>query len=1142
MGATQAGAGASPLVDALTGALSRGALEAALQHAVEEARLAGRPFAVFLLDVDWFKSINDVYGHARGDAVLRGVVDRLRRQVRPGDQLFRYGGDEFVVLLADTGAGAAATLARELVAAVGERPFEGTPPLALSISLGVACLPEDGDTPVALLEVADRRNYLAKRGGRGRAVDGESVPDLPPAATLTRLLDREAELATVLEFLDRLRAARHGLLSVTGPPSSGRSRFLVEIAGMARLRGFVVLCDEPLDGQPAMPEVAGPGVLPGDTGCALRRQFGRAAGLLILVDGDKPFPDVPAEAPPGLCVGYVRASEQPAPPAEPGGALARQVLMRPLSRSGLRILLRLRLPGEPAEQLLDWFAGATVGLPGLVERELNRLSRSGGLVRHGDGFWTLGAVHTVAGPPARAGRLPAPVTPFVGRAAEIEQLTRMLAGRRLITLTGAAGIGKTRLSIEVAARCAGDFPDGVFFVGLADIAAPDQLVPAVARAMGTAEKRGQPLLETVCGALAARRALLVLDNFEHLVPAAAVVADLLRAGRTVKIVVTSRERLKLYGEQVYPVPPLSVPDLDLLPERGPELVEAVAHASAVALFVQHAQAAAFDFVLDERNARAVAELCRRLDGLPLAIELAAARCDRSSPVDLLAELGHRLDALADTSIDRTDRHRTLRAAVDWSFHQLDTDDKVLFARLGVFVGGFSLEAAEAVMARGSTRWLRAHLGVLADRSFLSPQTGRGGERRWRMLETIRAYALEHLDRLGARTDAHRRHLAWYVSLAEAAQPALRGSDQDAWLARLETEYADLHAALTFGLEHGETAQAAGIAARIWRFWRVRGYLTEGRQWLERCLAEARIPAPLRIEAHLGAGALALLQADTAAAHWHLETARDAALAAGDLHSAAIAYNLLGALANVEANYPESLHNHERSLAIGQQLGDPMEIAMAMANLGEVASLSGDLVRARQLTEAALPTARRYGASRPMLIILINLGNIARREGNLAGARRCLLEALPLARDLGDRYLLAWVLVSLGLVAVRDGDPHGEALLRGGLLLRRDLGDREGMATALEGFAALHAPARPDRAAFLIGAAETLRTSSGAPIPPADRPGYADLVDALRAGSPEGFTAHRQAGAHTPLPAVLSGISAGIELAEQAVAAALDALP
>ncbi|MEN3309232.1 MAG: hypothetical protein V7603_5434 [Micromonosporaceae bacterium] len=1169
MGAAQAGASASPLVDALTGALSRGALESSLQEGVERAHRTGRPCAVFLLDVDWFKSINDVYGHARGDAVLRGVVDRLRALVRPSDGVFRYGGDEFVVLLPDTGREAATALAQALVTAVGERPFEGTPPLALSISLGVACLPADGDTPVALLEAADRRNYLAKRGGRGRAVDGEEVPGLAPAASVTRLLDREAELAVVLQFLDRLPAARHGALSVCGPPSSGRSRFLVEVAGMARLRGFVVLSDEPLGDQPAMPQAstypaagdpaAGDpaGMDPADThpagthpaggdpaGYPPRRQLDRAAGLLILVDGDKPFTDVPAEAPPGLCIGYVRASEQPAA-AGPGTGLASEVLMRPLSRSGLRILLRLRLPGEPGEQLLDWFAGATGGLPGLVERELARMSRTGELLRHGDGFWTLGDTLTVEDP-SRAGRLPAPVTPFVGRAGDIEQVLRMVAACRLVTLTGAAGIGKTRLSIEVAARCAGDFPDGVFFVGLADIAAADQLLPAVARALGVAEKRGQPLLATVCDVLAARRALLVLDNFEHLVPAATVVADLLTAGRTVKILVTSRERLKLYGERAYPVPPLAVPDLDLLPEGGPALVEAVARASAIALFVQHARTAAFDFVLDERNARAVAELCRRLDGLPLAIELAAARCDRSSPVDLLAELGHRLDALRDTAIDRSDRHRTLRAAVDWSFHQLDPDDKVLFARLGVFAGGFSLQAAEAVVAGRAggptgTRWLRAHLGVLADRSFLSPDSGRSGERRWRMLETIRAYALEHLDRLGARTDAHRRHLAWYVSLAQAAEPALRGPDQDAWLGRLETEYADLHAALAFGLAHGETGQAAGIAARVWRFWRVRGYLTEGRQWLERCLVEADIPKPLWIQGHLGAGALALYQADTAAARWHLEIARDAALAAAELPGAAIAFNLLGALANMEANYPESLVNHERSLAIGQRLGDPMEIAKAMANLGEVASLSGDLARARWLTEAALPATREHGASRHLLIVLINLGNIARREGNPAQARQCLLEALPLARDLGDRYLLAWVLVSLGLVAVRDGDAGAHPLLHAGLLLRRDLGDREGMAVALEGLAGLHAPDRPDRAAFLIGAAEALRSRCGTPIPPADRPGYADLVDSLHAVSPEAFTAHRQAGAHTPLPAVLAEISGAAQPAEQAVAAALAAL-
>ncbi len=1136
MGAKQAGASVSPLVDPLTGALTRGALERSLRRGVENARRSGQPCAVFLLDVDWFKSVNDVYGHARGDIVLRGVVERLHDLVRDCDEVFRYGGDEFVVLLPGTGRAAAVALAHQLVAAVCGQPFDGTPPLALSISLGVACYPEDGETPVALLEAADRRNYLAKRGGRGRAVESEDTSGQAPAESVTRLLDREAELAGVLDFLDRLPAARRGLLAVSGPPASGRSRFLVEVAAMARLRGFAVRSARPLDGVlDAVPE--------------RHPRLGHCAGLLLVADGDDSFPDIPAESPPGLCVGYVRAGEQPTGPnldtAELDAALVSQVRLRPLSRSGLRILLRVRLPGEPGEQLLDWFATATGGLPGLVQRELDRLSEAGGLLRRGDGFWTLGETRGREEPPARTGRLPAPVTPLVGRAGEVEQVGRMLAARRLVTLTGAAGIGKTRLAIEVAARCAADFPH-VVFAGLADIAGPDQLVPAIARALGLTEKRGEQLLDTVRDALADRGSLLVLDNFEHLVPAAPVVADLLTAGPAVKVLVTSRERLKLYGEQVYPVPPLAVPDVALLPDSGPGLVEAVARAPAVALFVQHAQAAAFDFALDERNAPAVAELCRRLDGLPLAIELAAARCDRSSPFDLLAALGHRLDALADTAVDRTDRHRTLRAAVDWSFNQLDADDKRLFARLGVFVGAFTLEAAEAVMADDAAppdpTWLRAHLGSLADRSFLSPEAGPGGERRWRMLETMRNYALEHLDRLGARTAARRRHLAWYVELAEAAQPALRGRDQDAWLARLETEYADLRAALAFGLEHGETSEAAGIAARIWRFWRVRGYLTEGRQWLERCLTGPDLPVPLWIQGNLGAGALALYQADTAAAHWHLEIARDAALAADDLSSAAIAFNLLGALANAEANYPESLANHERSLAIGQQIGDPMEVAIAMGNLGEVASLSGDLARARELTEASLATAHQHGASRPLLVLLINLGNIARREGNPTEARRRLLEALPRARDLGDRYMLAWVLVSLGLVAVGDGDPAAHELLRAGLLVRRDLGDREGIAAALEGFAALYARDRPDRAAFLIGAAEALRASSGTPIPPADRPAHAELVRRVReASGGEGFTAHHKAGEHTPLPAVLAELCGEHQVAEQAVAAALATL-
>jgi diguanylate cyclase (GGDEF)-like protein len=1132
-----AASGTGVEVDPLCGALSRGALEERLPADLESARRADRPCALFLLDIDWFKTVNDVYGHGRGDVVLRQVVDRLRDIVPEPETIFRYGGDEFVVVLSNTSPQVAAQVAEGLVAAVSERPFDGTPPLMLSISLGIACCPEDSTDADGLLGIADRRHYVAKRAGRGRAVGAdEEVANLAVGFGLTRLLDRDAEVATVMDFLDRLPAARRGTLSVFGPSASGRSRFLVEIARMARLRGFVVF-----SGEPVPDAMCGAGVLP----AAAEQELRQATGLLVMVDGDGPFPEVPAAARNRLCVGYVRAGEWGTLAADRGAGLVGQVPLRPLSRSSLRILLRTQLRGEPAEQLLDWFAITTNGLPGLAERELTRLSNDG-VLRHVDGFWTFEDGLAAPESPPQAGRMPAPVTPLIGRAVEVEQLSRTIRSRRLVTLTGTAGIGKTRLSIEVATRCAGDFADGAAFVGLADVSGPNQLVSAIARSIGLAEKDGRPLLEALCDVLASRELLLVLDSFEHLVPAARVVTELLAASGRLKVLVTSRERLKLYGEQVYPVPPLPAPDPSLLPEETAALVAAVAGAPAVALFVQHAQAATFDFVLDEHNARTVAELCRRLDGLPLAIELAAARCDRSSPAELLAELGNRLDALSDDAIDRTDRHRSLRAAIDWSFHQLDPEEQTLLARLGVFLGPFSVKAAEMVMGSSAgrandLRRLRAHLGVLADRSFLSPETVAGGERRWRMLETIRAYALKHLDGIAARTAARLGHLAWYVSFAETAGPALRGPDQDAWLARLDADYADLQAALEFGLEHGHAGQASAIAASVWRFWRVRGYLSEGRHWLQRCLVRSDLPATLRIQCHLGAGALALYQADTAAAHWHLESARDAALAADDLRNAAIAYNLLGALANVEANYPESLANHEHSLAIGRQLGDPVEIAMAMANLGEVTSLSGQLARARELTEASLPTVREHGGSRPQLIVLINLGNIARREGNTAEAHRCLLEALPLARRVGDRYLLAWVLVSLGLVAVSDGRPEAEALLRGGLLLRRDMGDREGIAVALAAVAGLYASDRPHQAALLLGAAEALRQASGAPVPPADRAAHEALVDKVRSAAPDMFATYRQAGAHTPLDTVISELCIDEQSAEQAVTEALRVL-
>ena len=643
-----------------------------------------------------------------------------------------------------------------------------------------------------------------------------------------------------------------------------------------------------------------------------------------------------------------------------------------------------------------------------------------------------------AAPPA--GVLPTPPTPLVDREREVDAASELLlgGGARLVTLTGPGGIGKSRLALAVAARVGPRFADGARFVDLAPIRAPDLVAATIAGALGLRESGAQPSLDDVAAYLRGKRLLLVLDNFEQVAEAAPVVAALLAAAPGGQALVTSRATLRLSGEHEIIVPPLSLPDL---PEagagRGAEALDIVGRSAAVRLFVERARAANPDFALSEENAPAVAEICRRLDGLPLAIELAAARVRLLPPQALLARLGSRLGALTGGARDLPARQRTLRNAIAWSYDLLDEGDRALFVRLGVFAGGFDLQAADAVRGpdgdadgvEGAPDIVDA-LGALVDQSLVR-QEERHGEPRFAMLETIREYALERLREGAGWREAHDQHAAYYLALAEAAEPALRGPAQLDWLERLEAEHDNLRDALSRFLEQDRIEEAVRLAWGLWLFWWFHGHVAEGGRWMDEILARGgALPPYPRARALSGAGVMAFARGDYARAEDLLDQSLRLFREVGDKPGIAGALIIPGQTATFRGEYARAEALLGESLTLYRELGDDWDVAILLNWLGMIPLAQGDYGRAAGLFEEGLGVARRVGDRLPIRVSLHNLALARQAQGDLTGAADLLEEGAALSDEAGDDASVAYFLEGLAGLAAQQGDPGRAARLFG----------------------------------------------------------------------------------------------------------------
>ena len=675
--------------------------------------------------------------------------------------------------------------------------------------------------------------------------------------------------------------------------------------------------------------------------------------------------------------------------------------------------------------------------------------------------------------------LPVPLTSFIGREREIEDVKQLLSRTRLLTLTGAGGLGKTRLAIQSSNQILNKFKDGVWWVELAPLMDGLLVTQAVAQVLGVRESTSQPLTESVKNFLREKQLLLVFDNCEHLITACAQLAeDLLTHCANLKILTTSREALGLTGEEVWSVPVLSLPKTHSIP-----LIDLLRQYEGIHLFVERASIVKSDFTLTESNALSVAQVCQRLDGMPLAIELAAARVKMMSVDEIAKRLDDRFDLLKAGSRTALPRHQTLRAAIDWSHDLLTEPERILFRRLAVFAGGFTLDAAEAVCGFGELRRseILDLLGRLLDKSLVVVEgASELSETRYHMLETLREYARERLEESGEMEPARQRHRDFFIAFAEQAEPKLKSGEQIEWLDRLEVEHDNWRAAWDCAIE-SDAELALRLASALLGFWLMRGNQSEGREWLAKLLerTERWGQTVQRARALSVAGRLAHYQTDLAAARSLLEQALSIARIMGDKKEIAFILFWLGRTALRQRDDQIAQLLIEEGFTIYQELQDEWGSEIAFQRLAELAAHQGDRRKAEEFFMKTLAKYRDRGDRFMTAEVLNALGEVTRFEGDYERASTFYEQALEILRELRSHFLPATPLIGLAWVSLHRGDYRkARALFQESLELHREYGYRIGMMEeCLGGFAAiLGLTGKPEPAARLFGAMESLLES------------------------------------------------------------------
>jgi len=1053
--------------DPLTGAFTRASFDSRMQFALEQAQEAGVPLALLIIDPDHFKSINDAFGHARGDEVLADIAQRMAAMIRGSDTLFRYGGDKFVLLLPETSVTQAQTLAERLLSRMRGSPFPGDPPLSLSLSIGIA---DSDEAPSAetLFAKADERLLSAKRLGRGMAV-AQDVPEPARLALeeISHLIERETQLQKGHDYLDLLLEEGQGIFAIFGHHGSGRTCFLEEICKTAKLRGYSTLRIEPSAALKVRPfgalleALTAWGEAPFDAGrlsefkLILPRllQAQGKLGLLISVDNLEFLDPQSLKFLRNLVnngantrLGLAFTAENAARRAADSLELSRktQVEIGPFSLNGVRIWLRDALQWEPGEAFLEWIYTETAGFPKHLSLSMQALMDQGLIRRLRTGSWRLDEDYNRLALGAwlaeqsdtPANNLP-PLTPFVGRHDELRLLKSTLQTEHVVSLLGPGGIGKSRLALQAAAESLMQFEDGVYFISLAPLESADMLPLTVADALGLELSGKEAPEDQVVDHLKTMQMLLIMDNFEHLPTAVDFVISVLEKAPGVTLLITSRDRLKLPQGAQFELEDLATPE--------EETTENIYTFASMQLFIISARRELSQFVLRPEDRPFTIRICQLLEGMPLGIELVAAWVDMFSLQEIVEQIEADLDFLATSRPDVPKRRRVLRAVFDrfWSF--LSESEQLTLRKLSVFRGGFTRQAAENVA--GASFFF---LSALLDRSFLRiDQDGR-----YEMHEVLRQYAEEDLQEMpDVYLKARDLHSQYFARLLEREEPHLRGGQQTLASETLSREIDNIRRSWRWAVEQLDTGVMTIAAEALHQFYEMRNFYAEAQETFGSAVSRLKaskeeISAPLLGQLLASQGRFACHTSQYPEARTLLEESIALLEPSNKPHALANARTFLGDVLRESGEYAAAAKEYEDSLLIQRQNQDLYGIANALNNLAVTAIRQGEFERGRERIEESISILREIEDLRGVAKALNNLGAVERNLGHAGQALPHLEESLTLWRQLGDQSGQGRALNNLGRAAFERGDwDTCYDLCRESLVIHRQLNDHWGSALA-----------------------------------------------------------------------------------------------
>jgi diguanylate cyclase (GGDEF)-like protein len=1071
------------LRDALTGVYTRAVFEGRLGEEVASAARFEHPLSLLVLDIDHFKSVNDGFGHARGDCVLAEFGIRLKREIRAHDSVYRYGGDEFVVLLPNTPMEKAVDVAQRLLKAVSASLFPGDPPINLSISVGVAAFPQDGTGPDDLFFVADRRLYQAKRRGRAQIVHQDNArTDFSATQQQSQLIERDQAIETIQGFLNQVVHQARSALCLSGPPGCGLTRLLADAERAAQMSNMATLSIQGtpalgkrqfgalLDARHRLGDLPNPALGPQPYAAALQQACRQALipgqpyqALAILID-DPAYLDKPslefllrlyfAEQLPPLALVYTHSGGLPIPLL---GALEpqRTITASPLSRDGIQLWLRFYLQWEATPEFIDWLHEQTGGVPTQIQRGLDTLIQTHVLQRIGENWRCQTSYERIplaefltcpSNPPCR---LPIGPGPFIGRQTELHALKQSLRQERWISLVGPGGLGKTRLAVQLAGESLAFFPQGVFFVPLAGLQSAAQLLPAIAEALQFQFIGSKGPRQELFDFLQSRRVLLVMDNFEHLREGADLLLEILAQAPGVSLLVTSRDALNLPEEWLFDLDGLAYP----LSENEAEIETY----EAVRLFQQAAHPGLSGSALPEGERRSVARICRLVEGSPLGLELAAAWAHVIPPHQIAAEIERSLAFLASEAPERLPRHRSLRAVLDSTWDLLTGTEQDLVCALAVFANGFQREAARAVVDVSAL-----FLDVLVAKAYLrvDPQA------RYQMHELLRQYAAGKLALKPALDEnARERHSGYYLEWVGSCTGCLEDDPQT--IGMVSRDLDNIRQAWTWAQAHDRIDLLRRASNGLQVYLDCASRWEEGRQmlaptiqwledrpgfpadevfWLELKQAQGSFLKPLgRLEEaraileevrarwiQLGqAAGLCQTLLELGDVYWFLGSLSQARglleeslRLARELDDRPRIIDALILLANIaidQADLPAALAMLTESLAISRAIGSRAKTANTLKLLGIAYSEYGDTAAAQASSLESLAIYREIGARLGIAEILNNLGTDAINSGQMEEAQSRLEESLFLTREIGHRYMETVCLNNLGILANERGE-------------------------------------------------------------------------------------------------------------------------